>query len=238
VEGTDAGVRRAAGAAGATRVDGPMRVDGVKGRRVLVAAAGAGVAAVLLAACGVPTTGVVDVGEPAVGLPTVPGARPETVVFFLDGGRLTAAGREVTGGTGGPETVTAALDLLFAGPAALGRPELTTRLAQPRAVIGVRTEGHTVTVRLPAGVPLPDDLGMRQVACTAVVAFRSDSPVLRPTSGSSALSASGGAAATVPPGAVAVPVRIVVIGSDGHAERTDPSCPPLFPATSPPPTTS
>lgn len=178
-------------------------------------------AAVLLAGCGVPTTGVVDVGEPANGLATAPAARSEVVAFFLDGERLQAAGLNVSGES---DPVTAAVDLLFAGPAAVGRPDLTTRLPQPPVTADVRTEGRTVTVRLPAGVRRFDPLAMRQLACTVVVAFPAalSLPAWPPPSGEAA------------PQPTTAPVRVEVTTPAGTSHRPPPPAP-HPPSPSPPP---
>ncbi|WP_328468374.1 hypothetical protein [Streptomyces sp. NBC_00448] len=185
----------------------------MNGRRAGAGTALGATAAVLLAGCGVPTTGVVDVGEPANGLATAPAARSEAVAFFLDGERLQAAGLNVSGGS---DPVTAAVDLLFAGPAAVGRPDLTTQLPQPPVTADVRTKGRTVTVRLPAGVRRLDPLAMRQLACTVVVAFPSAEsvPAWPPPSGEAA------------PEPTTAPVQVEVTTPGWHLEQTAPTCPP------------
>lgn len=191
----------------------------MKGRRAGAGAALGAAAAVLLAGCGVPTTGVVDVGDPASGLASDPAVRSEVVAFFLDGDRLQPAGRVVADGA---EPVVAAVNLLFAGPAAAGRPDLTTRLPEPRVTATVRMQGRTVAVRLPAGVPQPDKLAMRQLACTVAEASPSS-----PT-----------AAGTAVPRPTTPPVRVEAVGSGWRLEQTGAACPPaslpFASATTPP----
>lgn len=205
----------------------------------LAAAAGA---VVLLAGCGVPTTGVIDVGVPASGLPTVPAAGSRAVLYFLDGGRLRPVRQEV-GDRQDP--VATAVELLLAGPAAAGRPDLSThllRFAAPSGSVAVRTQGRTVTVRLPSGIPAPDALGLRQLACTAATAFGAASPgaVLAPpraaepsgmptgasaggSSGDSGAGASASAASTPVP--FTVPVQVEVVGPDWHRIQRVAGCP-------------
>ncbi|SEG61797.1 Sporulation and spore germination [Actinacidiphila yanglinensis] len=184
------------------------------GWRAGAAVAAAGAAAVLLAGCGVPTTGVVDVGVPASGLPA-PERRSSLVpVYFLDGDNLRPIVRDVPPGA---DPVTAAVELLFAGPPKPGG-ELTTRLPRPPVAVAVHTEGQTVTVRLPGGRPAPDTLAMRQVACTAAGALGSPKAVA--VSGGAAPTAAGG-------GASSSAVRIEVVGSGWQRDVTDPACPSL-----------
>ena len=196
----------------------------VRWRRVGVAAAGAG-ASVLLAGCGVPTTGVVDVGVPASGLPRVPASLSPVIVYFVDGGRLQPAKQGMVGDT---DPVRAAVTLLFAGPAAAGRPDLTTRLPHVTAPVEVRRDGGTVTVTLPAGLPAPDALGVRQVVCTAAAAARLGIPlhVMPPTSGGSAPGAAVPDSATAETAAASVSVRLAIRGSTWHRTQSDPACPP------------
>ena len=161
---------------------GVYRVRG-RGAGVGAAVAGVGAAALLLAGCGVPTTGVVDVGVPASGLPAAPDTQPKVRVYFVDGERLAVARQQ---GKSGADPVQVAVTLLFAGPAAAGRPDLTTRLPH-LAPVQVVTEGRTVTVTLPAGTPAPDALGVRQVACTVAEALVAGeaSPLVPPAPGGS-----------------------------------------------------
>ena len=200
--------------------------------RAVALAAAAG-AVVLLAGCGVPTSGVIDVGVPASGLPTVPAAGSRAVLYFLDGDRLRPVRQDVKDVQDGQDPVTTAVELLLAGPAAAGRPDLTTHLLRPVAPSGsveVWTRGRTVTVRLPRGIPAPDALGLRQLACTAAAAFgeaspgalaappgaeRSGMPTGDPAGGS-------GASSAVP---FTVPVQVDVVGPDWHRIQRVQDCP-------------
>jgi hypothetical protein len=190
------------------------------------AGVGAGAVAVLCAGCGVPATGVVDVGMPATGMPTPRDTRPEAIVYLLDGQRLQAVRRDVAGG---PDPVATAVDLLFAGPAAAGRPDLATRLPRLLAQPGVRTQGHTVTVRLPAGLPEFGALGMRQLTCTVATAFRriAPPPILPPATGTATPDAAS-ADPAVPGGAAPNPaaesVRVEAVGSGWRLSQADPTC--------------
>ncbi|WP_202235671.1 GerMN domain-containing protein [Actinacidiphila reveromycinica] len=177
------------------------------------AAGAAGAAAlVLLAGCGVPTTGVIDVGVPVDGLPSGPAALRVVPVYFLDAdGRLQAAEHTVPDGS---EPEAAAVDLLLAGPAAAGRPDLTTHLPRSPVAPAVGVRGRTVTVALPAPVPRLDALAMEQLACTASEAWPAAVPA--------AVSPFPGAAS---PGPGRQPVRIDVTAPGWHLTRTSPSCP-------------
>ncbi len=177
------------------------------------AAGTAGAAALaLLAGCGVPTTGVIDVGVPADALPSGPAAVRVALVYFLDAdGRLQAAEHTVPDQA---EPEAAAVDLLLAGPAAAGRPDLTTHLPRYSVAAPVSVQGRTVTVRLPSAGPRLDALAMEQLACTAAEAWPSALP----------------AAATLPgevsPEPTRQPVRIVVTAPGWQLTRTSPSsCP-------------
>ncbi|MFI1092025.1 hypothetical protein [Streptomyces sp. NPDC020917] len=173
----------------------------------------------LLAGCGVPTSGVIDVGVPASGLPTVPAAGSRAVLYFLEGSRLRPVRQEVKDEQ---DPVTTAVELLLAGPAAAGRPDLTTHLLRPAAPggsVGVWTQGHTVTVRLPRGMPAPDALGLRQLACTAASAFGAASP--------GALPAQPGVAepSGIPTVPSTVAVQVEVVGPDWHRIQRVQDCP-------------
>lgn len=210
-----------------------MRRDGRAGREAVtgtrrvgrVAAAAAG-AAVLLAGCGVPTSGVVDVGVPASGLPAEPPPGTRVVLYFVDGGRLRPVGGLVKVGR---DPVAMAIELLLAGPAAAGRPDLTThvRMPAPPAAVSSWTRGRTVTVRLPAGFGRPDPLGSRQLACTAASAAgaaRSLASRAQPSAGQ--------------PSALATPVPLpasvqVVLLAPGWHDSQVPNCPPAAPGAPP-----
>ncbi|MEU6477711.1 hypothetical protein ABZ858_12610 [Streptomyces sp. NPDC047017] len=137
------------------------------GRPVAVAA---GLAGVLLSAagCGVPTSGVIDAGAPAVGVPA------GTVVYFVAGDTLRAVPR-TPAGDGDP--VAQAVRLLLAGPNRAEARTLATELPAVPGQVAVTTRGDTVTVRFPAGVARLGTRAMEQLTCTVARARRLSPPV-------------------------------------------------------------
>ncbi|MEU5086137.1 hypothetical protein [Streptomyces sp. NPDC021356] len=135
-------------------------------RRVPRAAAAAAVAGALLTAagCGVPTSGVIDAGAPAVGVPA------QVTVYFVADGVLRPAPRQMPAGAADP--VGAAVRLLLAGPNPGEARQLTTSLPALPGPVGVTVEQDVVSVRFPAGVGRPGTLAMEQLTCTAARALR------------------------------------------------------------------
>ncbi|MFB7597133.1 hypothetical protein [Streptomyces sp. NPDC056160] len=135
-------------------------------RRVPRGAAAAAVTGALLmaAGCGVPTSGVIDAGAPAVGVPA------DVTVYFVADGVLSPAPRRMPAGAADP--VGAAVRLLLAGPNPGEAPKLTTSLPALPGPVGVTVEQYVVSVRFPAGVGRPGTLAMEQLTCTAARALR------------------------------------------------------------------
>lgn len=133
-------------------------------------------AALLLCACGIPTTGVVDSGEPATGI------RSTTTVYFLKNRVLTAVPRKVAGRT----DVEAAVAAVFRGPDSAERLEgLTTGLPAPANGPTVRTEGAGVRIELDFATRpqfaaalklLSRRFSLGQLVCTAAGARQAEEP--------------------------------------------------------------
>lgn len=113
-------------------------------------------ASLVLAACGVPTSGVIQAGDPATGM------APGLNVYFLAGGELVAVPRRVDGGA---DTATA-VRLVFEGPAGAEAYKLRTQLPRLPGPPTVLTDGSSVLVRLPPGVGPLSRPAMAQLACT------------------------------------------------------------------------
>jgi len=118
-------------------------------------------AAVLLAACGIPTTGVVQAGGAATGIrQLVPGV---PMLYFVKNGLPTPVQRT----TGGPDGVEAAVKAVFAGPNAQERRDgLTTELPVLTATPTVRSSSSWVSIGLPAGTPRLNGTALQQLLCT------------------------------------------------------------------------
>lgn len=136
-------------------------------RRARVAALLTGLAAALsLSACGVPTSGVIEAGEPASGVssptPRAAAPGPVTVYFLRDGRPAPYLRRAADSGN-----LTVVVGTLFRGPTAEEAPSATTQLPHLQAVPEVDLDGDgAVTVHLPRGVPALSHLAMLQLACT------------------------------------------------------------------------
>ncbi|SNX56610.1 hypothetical protein SAMN06272735_1063 [Streptomyces sp. TLI_55] len=183
-----------------------------------------------LASCDIPTTGVVEAGEPASGI------RPITPVYFVYDDALVAVPRT----TAWPGNAGDAVRLLLRGPTPgeAGKrlaTEIPERRATPAAPAPTATEpaasdpprpsptdaptdlqgqtptddptadvrGDRITLRLPLGTGPLNPLATRQVICTAAGAHRVTAPS-------------------------AAPVTVEVTdGSGWHATGTDEDCPSL-----------
>lgn len=161
----------------------------MRGLRTLV---GAAAAALLLAGCGIPSTGVVEAGEPAAGL------QPTTLLYFVRDGVLYPVARPVPG----PVTAEGAVSLLYKGPDVRDRlMGVISALPLPTALPSVRTSGSDVTITLPAGAPLTR-IAVDQLICTAAAAHAAETPeTARParvTLTTPDGSRAGGSAATCP----------------------------------------
>ncbi|MGW3244363.1 hypothetical protein [Streptomyces sp. NPDC001070] len=137
----------------------------MKGTRVPALLAGIA-AALTLSACGVPSSGVIQAGEPASGVfsPVPESAVPAAVpLYFLHDGDLRPYLRK----TGDPADFAAVVRLLFGGPttgeAATATTELPRLKGAPEVTVG---DGNTVSVQLPEDVPPLSHLAMLQLACT------------------------------------------------------------------------
>lgn len=137
-------------------------------RRVPAGLAGAvGAACVLLAGCGIPATGVVEAGEPAVGV------HRQAELYFLQRGQqdtLAVVSRRLSTGGG----VEDSLQLLFKGlsPEESKVLGLMTRVPPVPMKVGYVGRDVTVHVGMPAGWLGP--LGVDQIVCTAMAAGLAD----------------------------------------------------------------
>lgn len=131
-----------------------------RARAGLAGAVGGGL---LLAGCGIPATGVVEAGEPAVGL------HREVKLYFVQGrdpDTLSVVSRRLDAGGRAEDSVA----LLFKGlaPAEAKILGLTTRV--PPVPVKVGRAGGTVTVQ--AGMPdgWLSPVAVDQIVCTALAA--------------------------------------------------------------------
>jgi hypothetical protein len=142
-------------------------------------------AVMLLASCGVSTTGVIDAGAPA----TLPAT--SLTVYLLQRGRPVPVQRLVQS-VPSPST---ALELLFEGPTAAERAhgyetDLPPLSGPPQVV---DKSGTMVDVVLPDDTDNVRPLGLYQIACTTAEALRRTRPLQPPTA-----PAATGAATSVP----------------------------------------
>ncbi|WP_239096808.1 hypothetical protein, partial [Streptomyces sp. SID11385] len=116
-------------------------------------------AAGLLAACGVPPTGVIEVGAPATGLRLTDG-----VYFFVrdEPDTLRAAPRPDASARG-------ALRALLRGPSSTERTTLKTELPKSLPLPGLAASATTLDLRFPKGTPRLSARASRQLACTALL---------------------------------------------------------------------
>lgn len=132
--------------------------------RAVAAAAGALAALVCLAGCGIPTTGVVEAGEPGGGI------HPRTLLYFVRAydGALTAVERR----DDVPMGAEGALGLLFKGPQPMEQKMLglTTLLPRPSASIALHRSGGTLTVDFGPDAGRLPGTAVDQIVCTAVAA--------------------------------------------------------------------
>ncbi|WP_405817929.1 hypothetical protein OG241_24610 [Streptomyces sp. NBC_01390] len=132
-------------------------------------------AALLLAGCGIPTTGVVGSGEPATGL------RSTLTLYFGGKSSFVAVQRR----TPQQADAEAAVGLLFEGPSdSEQRAGVVSGLPAPQHEPKVRTDGTRVSIELdfdtrPAFVLALKSLGgpdLEQLACTAFSARHAEDP--------------------------------------------------------------
>ncbi|WP_129842240.1 hypothetical protein [Streptomyces sp. RFCAC02] len=161
-------------------------------------------AAALLAACGVPPSGVIQAGAPATGM------LAETFVYFVSptDGSLVATPR----GTDGPAGVSTVVALLLDGPRAEESGRVVTRLPDLAGDATVTTGVFTVSIVLPGAAPL-SRTAMRQLVCTAAAALRAAEPfAAEPTESGSAWPMSD-------------LITVEVSGRDWKIAQDDSSCP-------------
>lgn len=128
--------------------------------KALVAAVTGGLALVV-AGCGVPSTGVVQVGEPAGGV------RPNSPVFFLRDGVLVPAFRGAQ-----PLDVEGAVLSVFKGPSGDEvTGGLTTALPPLRETPRISVTRTRIIVDL-GSTEIRDEAGLSQLVCTAALARR------------------------------------------------------------------
>lgn len=170
-------------------------------------------ASLVLAACGVPTSGVIEAGSPATGMAA------GLNVYFLAGSELVAVPRR-TDGTA--DTVTA-VRLVFAGPSAAEANKLGTQLPELPSPPVVIAKGGIVVVRLPPGVGPLSKPAMAQLACTV-----GGVPPAEPPRTPDGLAAPSDTAPTPvrtePPRRVFGPVRIHVSGSGWELDQDAGPC--------------
>lgn len=135
-------------------------------RAALAGTAGA-CAAALLAGCGIPASGVVEAGEPAVGV------HREVKLYFVQGRNpdtLAVVTRRLDGASGFEDS----LALLFKGlsPAESKVLDLATRVPMVPVKAGYADGGVTVYVGLPDGRLSP--VAVDQIVCTAMAAGLAD----------------------------------------------------------------
>jgi hypothetical protein len=121
-------------------------------------------ATLLLTACGIPTTDVVQAGPPASGIRhPAPPAPPVPLLYFVKNGVQIPVPRTIDG----PVGVDTAVKAEFLGPNAQEQQEgLTTALPPLTAGPTVRTEGSQVWIGLPADTPRLNGTALQQLVCT------------------------------------------------------------------------
>ncbi|MEU9955725.1 hypothetical protein [Streptomyces sp. NPDC050982] len=128
-----------------------------RGRRAVRSGLSLTAAALLLSACGIPSTGVVEAGEAATGI------RPAYILYFVRQDTLLGVRSRVPG----TFDIGTAVQLLFRGPdALLGRKGLTTELPPLAATPTVRANGARVWVELPRGTRPLTRTALAQLTCT------------------------------------------------------------------------
>lgn len=171
----------------------------------------------LSSGCGVPPSGVVEVGEPATGMTL------SKAVYFLDAeSSLHAVARPRL-----PDTnpAAAAVRALLAGPTPTESEYLTTALPPdlPQPEITVATD--TILLRFPPGTPRLTPAALHQLTCTTTLATRtprpgpSRAPTAAPSTPSSAAPLGG------TPQRAPTTVRITVEGTAGQPQPAIGACP-------------
>ncbi|MEU9469707.1 hypothetical protein AB0D78_24325 [Streptomyces avermitilis] len=191
----------------------------MKGSRVSVLLVGL-TAALTLAACGIPTSDVIQAGAPASGIqppsprPAVPAAIP---FYFLRNGELTPYVRKI----GAPKGLGAIVGLLFDGPSPSEAVTATTELPRLRGAPEVTNYAdNTSSIRLPKDVPALSHLAMLQLACTVAQVTLPGVPLPTGTNGD-------GGVQTPPDGAQNSTARrsVQVLGDGWTMTQSNDSCP-------------
>ncbi|MET9554323.1 GerMN domain-containing protein [Streptomyces sp. NPDC006645] len=176
----------------------------------------------LSSGCGVPPSGVIEVGEPATGMTL------SKAVYFLDrtadpgsadpadGTYLHAVARP---GIPDVDPVAAAVRELLAGPTPAESEYLTTALPPnlPAPDITVGTE--SVLIRFPEGTPRLTPAALHQLTCTTTLATRT-THTARPPSAPSTGTTSGGA-----PQQARTTIHITVQGTTAQPAPPMNTCP-------------
>ncbi|MFI2286557.1 GerMN domain-containing protein [Streptomyces niveus] len=159
----------------------------------------------LSSGCGVPPSGVVEVGEPATGMTL------SKAVYFLDAeSSLHAVARPEI-----PDTnpVAAAVRELLAGPTPTESEYLTTALPpdlpQPEITVGATT----ILIRFPTGTPRLTPAALHQLTCTTTLATHPTRPRPAPPSGAAA------------PQQTPPTIHITIPNTPPHPTPTPPTCP-------------
>jgi hypothetical protein len=124
-------------------------------------------AVLLLSACGIPATGVVESGAPATGV------RPPTLVYFVSNGTPVPALRRADTLVG----VVAAVRMLLRGPDPSElKAGLTSAIPPVKSDPRIWTEGSKVSILMPEYVRPLSEVAFRQLVCTAVSARHTEAP--------------------------------------------------------------
>lgn len=176
-------------------------------------------AALTLAACGVPPSGVIEAGEPASGMLS-PGPKPPvpaaTALYFLHNGELRPYLRKIAE----PGDFGAVVRLLFAGPTTSEAAVITTELPRLTDTLEVAIGDDALSVHLPKDVPPLSHPAMLQLACT--VAHMAPSLAVAPADGNQ-----DGASAAPPDTAQRSPAQssVRVFGDGWTITQSADSCP-------------
>ncbi|MGW8666104.1 GerMN domain-containing protein [Streptomyces niveus] len=132
----------------------------------------------LTSGCGVPPSGVIEVGEPATGMTL------SKAVYFLDAeSSLHAVARPEI-----PDTnpVAAAVRELLAGPTPTESEYLTTALPPDLPQPEITVTAATILIRFPTGTPRLTPAALHQLTCTTTLTTHPTRPRPAPPSGAAA----------------------------------------------------
>jgi hypothetical protein len=182
----------------------------MKGARVPALLTGLA-AALVVAGCGVPPSGVIQAGDPATGM------LPGITLYFLSGDTLSAVPRRAPADA----DAVAAVRMLFAGPTEAEAGRLRTQLPRLSPVSVIEAKDGTLYVRLPDEGPLLSRPALEQLACTADAAPSTRKAVPGTKLPTPARGAAPFAAATPVDGAA----RVIVTGTSWKTVQVVPACP-------------